>query len=601
MINCLFHQTIQKMEKYLIHYTFVLVLLFFTVFSFASSERYRLILTDDPATTIMIAWDQISGTNPVVYYDTLDFGTDWQNYSFSKEVDRTVVYKGMNNQFVKLLNLLPETNYYFIIKDEEGTSQRFWFKTAPNTNKQMSFIAGGDSRNNRLPRQNANLIVSKLKPTAVFFGGDMTNGDSATEWIEWFDDWQLTTAVDGRMFPILPTRGNHEYENETIYNLFNVPSQSIYYDITFGENLFTIYTLNTQIPCGGNQCEWLENSLINNTSIWKSAQYHKPMRSHVSHKPEGNDQYNNWAELFYQQHVRLIIESDSHDVKTTWPIKPCSEGVYCEEGFIRDNNNGSVYVGEGCWGAPLRESDDAKNWTRNSGSFNQIKWICVSEENIKVNTILVNDSFNINENDNTSVCTLPDGIEVWNPSNGDTVVITKPTIEIPTIKIISPHDGDLINEENTIIIEVDSSHIEVPIISILIKDNDKFIGLFTNTTNSLTYRFEVGFHTISVIAFCEDSLFYKDRISIFVESAETDTQFNVYPNPVKGKLYFEFPDIEKTLWKLSIYTLSGQRILFENILNNEVNISHLSSGNYIIKVFSDNNEKVFTRKISINN
>ncbi|CAM1369881.1 hypothetical protein TSEDIMI_70123 [Tenacibaculum sediminilitoris] len=95
----------------------------------------------------------------------------------------------------------------------------------------MSFIAGSDSRNNRTPRRGANLLVSKLKPTTVFFVGDMTNGDSNSE-------WQYNTASDGRMFPIASTRGNHEGSNNNIYNLFNVPSTNVYYDITLGNNLY---------------------------------------------------------------------------------------------------------------------------------------------------------------------------------------------------------------------------------------------------------------------------------------------------------------------------------------------------------------------------
>ncbi|NNC45599.1 MAG: fibronectin type III domain-containing protein, partial [Winogradskyella sp.] len=44
---------------------------------FADTDKYRIILTDDPATTITIAWNQGAlGINPVVYYDVTDHGTD---------------------------------------------------------------------------------------------------------------------------------------------------------------------------------------------------------------------------------------------------------------------------------------------------------------------------------------------------------------------------------------------------------------------------------------------------------------------------------------------------------------------------------------------
>jgi len=278
----------------------------------ASNGKYRLTLRGNPATSIVIGWDQTSGSNPTIYYGTTDYGTNYSNYSNTKRSDRVVSYKGMNNHFARLTGLQPNTAYYFVIRDSQGTSDRFWFKTAPSDNSRLSFIAGGDSRNNRTPRRNANLLVSKLKPHAVLFGGDMTDDDTNSEWITWFNDWQLTIAADGRMFPIVAARGNHEDSNRSVYNLFDVPSSSVYYAITFGNNLVRAYTLNTEISISGSQTTWLRNDLTDNpNTIWKIAQYHKPMRPHVSSKREGNSQYSNWARLFYDNGVKLVVECDA--------------------------------------------------------------------------------------------------------------------------------------------------------------------------------------------------------------------------------------------------------------------------------------------------
>ena len=203
-------------------------------FAYSNTDKYRLILVDDPATTITVAWNQVSGTSPTLHYDTVDHGNNFALYAFSETEDRATLSRGMDNRFVRLTGLTPNTNYYFVINDSQGTSQRFWFRTAPDDNSRLSFIAGGDSRNNRTPRQNANLLVSKLKPHAVLFGGDMTDSDTAGEWQNWFDDWQLTTAIDGRMFPIIPARGNHEDRcKSSIYNLFDTPNTNSYYAINF--------------------------------------------------------------------------------------------------------------------------------------------------------------------------------------------------------------------------------------------------------------------------------------------------------------------------------------------------------------------------------
>ncbi len=432
----------------------VIVISLLSINLYSSNGKYRLTLRDNPATSIVIGWDQTSGSNPRVYYGTTDFGTNYNNYPNSKTPDRTVSYKGMNNNFARLTGLTPNTAYYFVIRDSQGTSERFWFKTAPADNSRLSFIAGGDSRNNRTPRQNANRLVAKLKPHAVLFGGDMTNGDSNGEWRDWFNDWQLTIASDNRMFPIVATRGNHEDSNNSIYHLFDVPSSSVYYALTFGNNLIRTYTLNTEISISGNQTTWLRNDLnANANTIWKMAQYHKPMRPHVSSKSEGNNQYNNWAQLFYDKGVKLVVECDAHTVKTTWPVRP-STGSGSDEGFIRDDQNGTVYAGEGCWGAPLRSNNDNKNWTRNSARFNQFKWIFVDEDKIEARTIRVDNASQVGSVSNTNVFSIPNNLDIWNPSNGSVVTINKGNVVDPdpdsgTVDIaISSGNDDVEEREN---------------------------------------------------------------------------------------------------------------------------------------------------------
>ena len=94
-----------------------LTLLFCTIiplFVIGNNEKYRLIITDDPSTTVMIGWNQTSGSAPTVHYGMTDYGTTWTSYPQSKIVERTVSYKGMTNSFVKLIGLTPNTNYYFV-------------------------------------------------------------------------------------------------------------------------------------------------------------------------------------------------------------------------------------------------------------------------------------------------------------------------------------------------------------------------------------------------------------------------------------------------------------------------------------------------------
>jgi len=403
-------------------FSFLSILLLTIGQLFSGNEKYRLILTNDPASTITIGWNQTSGTDPIVYYDTIDHGNNYPLYAFTNGVDRSVSYRGMNNRFARLTGLLANKAYYFVIHDSEGTSERFWFKTSPNDLSRLSIIAGGDSRTNRPPRQRANLLVSKLKPNAILFGGDMTEDDTDIQWKNWMDDWQYTIANDGRMFPIVPTMGNHE-SNEVVYNLFDTPTDTYYYATTFGDHLFRIYTLNTEVSISGNQLAWLQNDLEENPDmIWKAAQYHRPMRPHYDGKAENDAAYDVWAQLFFDKDVRLIIECDAHTVKQTWPVEPSLLPVN-DEGFIQNETFGCVYIGEGGWGAPLRDNNDNKTWTRDSGKFYQFKLLFIDESKIEVRTIKTNNANEVGEVSNDDPFTLPVNLDVWSPANGDVVEI----------------------------------------------------------------------------------------------------------------------------------------------------------------------------------
>ncbi|MFN7117108.1 MAG: fibronectin type III domain-containing protein [Saprospiraceae bacterium] len=391
----------------------------------ATTARYRCMWRDNPATTMVVGWDQVTGTNPVFYYDVTDNGQKAEAYKLSKKPDLIVPARGMNNAFVRLSGLKPNTVYYFVIKDSEGVSKRFSFKTAPDRPERLSIIAGGDSRNHQKARVSANRLVSKLRPHVVLFNGDMTPDDSAGEWRKWLDDWQETFGSDGRIFPVLVARGNHEASNQSLIELFDVGSGGIFYAYNLGGNLLRIYTLNSLIPVTGTQLDWFEKDLQQNSNIsWRMVQYHYAMRPHTKEKPEKDELVIHWAPLFYKYKVQLAIESDSHVAKWTYPLRPSNEPG-SDEGFIQDDEKGTVYVGEGCWGAPLREANDDKSWTRNSGSFNSFNWIFVDADKMEIRTVMTDVSEGVGELKDNNLFTQPVGLSIWRPSNGDVVTIYK--------------------------------------------------------------------------------------------------------------------------------------------------------------------------------
>lgn len=392
--------------------------------SLARTGRYRCMWRDNPSTTMVIGWDQRSGSNPKVFYGTKNCGKNLSAYQGSAIPSRTTDAKGMRNNFVRLSGLKANTVYYFVIKDSESLSKTFSFQTAPDSeDDRLSIIAGGDSRNHRTARLDANRLVAKLRPHVVLFSGDMTDGDSPAEWQEWFDDWQETFGSDGRIFPIVATRGNHEASNKGLVDLFDVKNPDLYYAFNLGGDLLRVYTLNTLIPSGGAQKSWLQRDLqASGDKIWKFAQYHQAMRPHTDSKPEKNELILNWATLFHKYKVNVAVESDAHVVKWTYPIRP-SRQPGSEEGFIRDDENGTVYIGEGCWGAPLRDINDRKAWTRASGSFNQFKWIFVDKYKVEIRTIKTDGSNSVASVNPNNRFIPPRGLVVWTPRTGDVIRI----------------------------------------------------------------------------------------------------------------------------------------------------------------------------------
>ena len=377
----------------------------------AESDKYRLSWTDDPATTATLGWCQVSGDAIGVAYgkDPSLADAAAENDLTALTYDNTLHPEGdpLVSYFVTLTGLTPDTAYYFSVVDSEGESEIMWFKTAPNSPRQLTFIAGGDSRTHREPRQWGNRLVAKLRPLFVAFGGDYHDDDSNDEMREWLDDWQLTISSDNRIYPIIPAHGNHENDmTDFVALIFNMPNPDAYCASSVGGSMMRLYSLNTELEPGvgygaftdqtdekwNDQAAWLAADMAANPDFtWKVGQFHRPMRPHTAEKPEGLGRIEAWAQTMYDNGMDLIVDCDSHMVKYTYPVAP-GDDAGSFESFVRDDADGIMFIGEGSWGAPHRPVDDDKPWTLSSASFWQFKLIqaerrpCTSARSSSANT-----------------------------------------------------------------------------------------------------------------------------------------------------------------------------------------------------------------------
>ena len=400
------------------------VVLMGSVVTFGEVDAYRLSWRTDPATSMVIGWNQLSGNAPAVCYDTVDRGDQVEKYKFTQAPDRVEVYRGMTNHFARLENLAPDTAYYFVVCDSEGAGRRLWFRTAPAKPQPFTFVAGGDSRSNPEPRREGNSLVAKLRPLFVLFGGDYTVSGKPEQWKEWFSDWQLTISEDGRIYPIIATHGNHENADLMMMTqLFDTPHPSQYYSLGFAGNMMRIWALNSELRPKDpendiKQNEWIAADLPQYEDVtWKVATYHRPMRAHTAGKAEGIPRIEAWAQLFYEQGIDLVVESDTHMVKRTYPLRP-SEETGSSQSFIRDDQNGMTFIGEGSWGAPQRPANDDKPWTMASDSFHQFKWIQVFPDELLIRTVKFDNPELVEPLTEKNLFDEPENMVFWEPETG---------------------------------------------------------------------------------------------------------------------------------------------------------------------------------------
>lgn len=98
-------------------------------------------------------------------------------------------------------------------------------------------------------------------------------------------------------------------------------------------------------------------------------------------------------------------------------------------------------------------------------------------------------------------------------------------------------------------------------------------SLYNNPTNEMGYgipNFQMAFNNLDT-------------------TEKNFQQIKLYPNPVQHKIFFENRGTEKI--QLKLYNLLGQLIFKRENISSEVNLSHLSSGIYIAKLQSNQQEK----------
>lgn len=343
----------------------VLTLPVFGQLTYTESQPRQVVLTwqNDPSTSMTITWrTDIRGDKHTLRYAEKP---DAKPRKWKTLVAETFTFDETSAWLhtVELKNLNPGQKYYVEI-DHPQLPDKFVFQTMPNENnrREMVFLAGGDSRSRRDVRREMNELAARQNPDFVIFDGDfISTALSEEQWDDWFDDWheQMITP-DGRRIPVVPSIGNHEVdgsylqprENAPFYFYrFVVPEPRTWYVLKMSPDLVLVTLDSDHIFEITQQTQWLNNTLEEyKNSRWKLVQYHvaawPSVRDFEGEIPKKIREH--WIPVLEKHDVDFVIEAHDHAYKKTVPIRNNRQ----------DDENGIVYLGDGGWGAPVR---DVKN------------------------------------------------------------------------------------------------------------------------------------------------------------------------------------------------------------------------------------------------
>lgn len=333
------------------------------------AQPKQVILTwqNDPATTMTITWrtDVAESSHTLSYSENPD--TPEQDWITREAITFTFPESKAWLHTVELTNLIPG-HTYFVTINHPYLPDKFSFSTMPdeNSRRDIIFLAGGDTRAMREARREVNALAAKQNPDFIMLNGDLIDyALSETEWDEWFDDWheQLITP-DGRRIPLIPAIGNHEVvgfylqprsHSPFYFNRFIVPEPKTRYILKLSPDLVVITLDSDHILDVISQTDWLDWELTVNKNIrWKIAQYHVTAWPSYRgfNEPLPVKIRTHWVPLFEKHGVQYVSESHDHTLKRTVPIR--NNRI--------DNENGVVYLGDGGWGAPLRDPKNPKDY-----------------------------------------------------------------------------------------------------------------------------------------------------------------------------------------------------------------------------------------------
>lgn len=286
---------------------------------------YTYLQTPTP-NSIYVCWHADESTESIVEYGTtISLGS-------IETGDSHTFYNGLIWHWVQLIDLMPETTYYYRAITDTAKSQIKKFKTPPqhgSSDGHIRFAVLGDTQQNWAT---STLVISKMKEKLFELYGDdlesylncvihlgdiVQNGNVLPSYK--FEYFNPIAPISGNV-PFMVSIGNHEVDSEYYFHYMKYEdiggSQGEkYYSFRMGPILFIAINSNWQYR-NQTQVAWLENLLqdasTDSTVEWIFVFCHHPWRSELW--VEGNVLWlqDNIIPILEQYNVDLYMHGHTH-------------------------------------------------------------------------------------------------------------------------------------------------------------------------------------------------------------------------------------------------------------------------------------------------
>jgi acid phosphatase type 7 len=313
----------------------------------------------DPTTHMTIQWHSDPDSENRLTWKSVD-SDEWEE---TRSAHHALLASSIQVHHVTLSKLTPASEYEFRIGSDPTV---YRFRTMPKKlDRPITFVVGGNVFESLKIFRRMSQTINMHDPDFIVFGGNIAHALKAQpfqvqssklrHWLSFLSEWKKSfVREDGRIVPFLIAPGDEDIQPddyELFFSLFAFGQEQLYRSMDFG-NYLTLFLLDTGHfhPIDGPQAYWLNQALKKSQkSLFRFAVYNESAYPSFDPYlgPTSKKIRTHWCPLFESFGLQAAFEHHNRSFKRTFPLK---------DGQI--NESGTVYLGDGCWGASPQKTQD---------------------------------------------------------------------------------------------------------------------------------------------------------------------------------------------------------------------------------------------------